>query len=492
MGLLIALTILPLGGPADGPGSASAAEIRPRITGIAPLSHEVYGYLPYWRLDSGTVDRIRYDLVSTIAFFGLGIKRTGAIDTDWRGYKEYVGANAAAVTNAAHARGVRVVPTFQLFDSNDGVPKMTAFLGNVAAQDRFIAEALNLMAARKADGASIDFEPARAVNERAAAFVAFVGRFRTAMQARFPDATLVNATSAGANQEVIEGLVPVVDRQMLMAYNYRWSGSTVTGSIAPLENATRNVKLHVERMLQWAPAGSILLGVPYYGYDWPVTSNVPNATVQTDKTRYGPVRSITYRGVRRFLSDHPRVVRHYDSIEGSGYYPYWDREHGTYRQVYFEEERSLAAKYDYVKAIGLAGVGLWTLDNDRGYMALWNVLRTKFYAPVHAVQVTGAVPWVRRDSGVVDVRVRASGRNDGTVVERGSFRWTIRNGSGSLVDSGRWPAQTLYPGQTYRRATTVAIGTASGLPAGTYTLRVRFVTAGRTWRAATVSFHQPY
>ena len=60
------------------PQARAATEIRPRITGIQPLTHEVYGYLPYWRLDAGTVDRINYDLVSTIAFFGLGIKSTGA------------------------------------------------------------------------------------------------------------------------------------------------------------------------------------------------------------------------------------------------------------------------------------------------------------------------------------------------------------------------------------------------------------------------------
>ena len=58
----------------------------------------------------GTVDRIHYDLVSTIAFFGLGHQVDGAIDRDWVGYKEYVGDAAAAVTNAAHDKGVRVVP----------------------------------------------------------------------------------------------------------------------------------------------------------------------------------------------------------------------------------------------------------------------------------------------------------------------------------------------------------------------------------------------
>ena len=129
-------------------GRAAAAGIRPRVTGIAPLTKEVYGYLPYWRLDSGTVDRLDYDLVSTIAFFGLGIKTDGNIDTAWVGYKDYVGDDAAAVTNAAHAKGVRVVPTFQLFDSG-ALPKMTRFLDSTAAQTRFIKQALDLMAAAR-------------------------------------------------------------------------------------------------------------------------------------------------------------------------------------------------------------------------------------------------------------------------------------------------------------------------------------------------------
>ena len=129
LGAVLALGLLPSATLVGGvPPARAATEIRPRITGIQPLSHEVYGYLPYWRLDAGTVDRINYNLVSTIAFFGLGIKSTGAIDRDWVGYKEYVGDAAAAVTNAAHDKGVRVVPTFQLFDSKAGYPKMTKFL----------------------------------------------------------------------------------------------------------------------------------------------------------------------------------------------------------------------------------------------------------------------------------------------------------------------------------------------------------------------------
>ena len=60
------------------------------------------------------------------------------------------------------------------------------------------------------------------------------------------------------------------------------------------------------------------------------------------------------------------MKRHYDALEGSAYYTYWSKKYKTYRQVYFEDEHSLAAKYDYVLTSGLGGIGIWTLDNDRG------------------------------------------------------------------------------------------------------------------------------
>jgi spore germination protein YaaH len=476
----------------DGPAASAAPEIRPRVTGIEPLSHEVYGYLPYWRLDASTVNRIDYRLVSTIAFFGLGIWGTGEIRKNWVGYKEYIGDDAVAVTNAAHDNGVRVVPTFQLFDTAAGAPRMTKFLDSTANQDRFIGEALDLMAARKADGAGLDFEPVRAVNARASKYVAFVARFRAAMKARFPDATLVNATSAGANRTTVEGLVPHVDHQMIMTYNYRWRGSTVAGAVAPLDNTTRTVKIHIDKMLQWAPKESILMGVPYYGYNWPVTKKVPNAPVRANKKKYGAVKSVTYASARDFLKAHPKVKRRYDAVEGSGYYTYWSSKYKTYRQVYFEDERSLAAKYDYVIVKGLAGIGIWTLGNDGRYPQLWNVLRSKFYAPVHAVKVGGRIAELKRTAGHVDVRVRVRARVTGTVPERGRFRWTIRDASGRLVESGSWPRQTIYPNRLATHGAWVRLGAARQLAAGTYALRVRFVTSSTTWRSPVIEFRQPY
>jgi spore germination protein YaaH len=489
---VVAVTLLVTAPLAVGPFAAPIARaadpgIQPRVKGIAPLDHQVYGYLPYWRLDAGTVDRLDYNLVSTIAFFGLGIKKDGNIDTAWVGYKEYVSDNALAVTNAAHAKGVRVVPTFQLFDSGSLV-KMKAFLHSPAAQSRFIKQALALMARRSADGANFDFEPMP--QSLSLDFASFLGKFKTAMRKQFPSATLVVATSAGAPYTLIDAIEPIVNQMLVMTYNYRWSGSTITGAIAPLDNTTRTVKLHIARYLRHVPASKVILGVPYYGYDWPVTSDVPNAAVQKNPSAWGGVWSVSYYSARAYLAAHPEVVRHEDTSEGSAYFTYWDDQYQTFRQVYFEDEFSAAAKYDYAIATGLAGVGIWTLDNDRTYPEMYDVLRAKFYNPTHTATVGAAVTKVSRAAGTVKVRHTERVKNTGNVPERGTLTWRIFNRFGRLVKKGSLTF-TLYPGRTRTITTTTVLGS-TALRSGTYQLKAQFVSRAGVWKAPVDRFRQPY
>ncbi len=476
--------------PLTAPPSADAADpgIAPRADVESFLSHQVYGYLPYWRLNSGTAGQLDYDLLSTIAFFGLGIKADGSIDMAWRGSIAYMSEDAEAVTNAAHAKGVRVVPTFQLFDKGS-LPKMTAFLDSRAAQDLFIAQALDLMARRSADGANFDFEPMP--SSMTARYLAFLARFNTAMDARLPGATLVNASSAGAPADLITGLVPIVDQQLVMTYNYRWTGSTVTGAIAPLDHASRNVKIHIARFMAYAPKASLILGVPYYGYDWPVTSTEPNATVRADKTKFGAVRSVTYASSRTYLAAHPEIVRHYDTLEGSSFYSYWDPSHLTYRQVYFEDERSAAAKYEYAITTGLGGVGLWTLGNDAGYTEMWDALEV-FYAPNHEVTVSGSVNTISRLSGSVRAYLDYSVANLGDVPERGAIRWRVRNKDGRQIARGTVTTTTVGITKTRAGTAIIVLGSAPDLPAGTLTVEVFFVTPDDVYSSAPSDFRQPF
>src|SRR4029077_5432206 len=53
------------------PAAAAAADpgIQPRANVKSLLSHQVYGYLPYWRLNSGTAAPLRFDLLCTSDVF---------------------------------------------------------------------------------------------------------------------------------------------------------------------------------------------------------------------------------------------------------------------------------------------------------------------------------------------------------------------------------------------------------------------------------------
>jgi spore germination protein len=480
-------------GPAAAARSAADAVpvdpgINPLVKQARPLSHIVYGYLPYWRLDGATAGRLQYDLVSTIAFFGLGIAANGTIGMTAAGARAYLSDDAIAVTNAAHAAGVRVVPTFQLFDSGS-LTKMTAFLASTTAQDRFIGLALDLMVRRSADGASIDFEPIP--ESQALGFLKFVERFGTAMRARIPGSQLVVATSAGAGETLVKGLVPLVDQMFVMTYNYRWSGSTVAGAIAPLDNTTRTVKIHISRFLTRAPASKIIMGIGYYGYDWPVTSPVANAHVQSNVSAHGGVWSVSYSSVRTWLAAHPEVVRNEDVAEGSGWFTYYDAASMSDREVYFEDEFSVAPKEDYAIASGLAGVGIWTLGGDGAYPELWNVLRAKFYAPTHLITMRVSVTHVSHVGGRVTGTVGQIVRNDGSVPERGVVTWVVRDHKGRAHASGS-SRVIIYPGrQVTIMVRHVRIGAVTQ-PAGRWTVTLTFVGSGGRFVSPPSEFRQPY
>ncbi len=488
----ITLSVLPLSLPATSPdGSvlqAVSSVIRPRTGRPPALSRQVYGYLPWWNLDAGTAGRLRYDLVSTVALFGIGIGADGSLDRLSPGYLGYVSPAAAAVTNAAHARGVRVVPTFQLFDSGK-LKDLRAFLSSTAAQTRFIHQAVALMDTRRADGASLDFEPVP--DDLGGAFARFVARFRATLRNHDRSSTLVVAMAAGAAPGLIEALAPSVDGLFVMAYDYRRAQSGSAGSVAPLDGPGQTVRSTIERYLRHAPASKIILGLAYYGYDWPVTAPKANARVRTDTATAGAAFGISFASINQWLADHPKVVVKHEAASGGAWFSYRDADRSTYRQVWFEDDRSLAAKEDYALLAGLGGVGIWALDNDRGSDRLWELLRTKFRNPVHQPVVRASLYHLAVRGGVVVADIATTVQNRGTVPEVGRVVWTIRNARGVIIASGGSPLTVLTLGAR-RPVLPAVLGSPRNLAAGTYTLHVAFVVGTRRWTAPVFSFRQPY
>jgi spore germination protein YaaH len=481
--LLLGLGVLPFAGFVPGPLATDSGLVVTGIRARAPshvrLSQQVYGYLPYWQLDGTTARRLRYDLLTTIALFGMGITASGDIDTKTPGYRAYLSRNAIDVINAAHDRGVRVVPTFQLFDFGS-LRTMRAFLAKPAAQQRFIKQAVALIVSRRADGANLDFEPVP--ESLAGDFAAFTARFRRALDKAVPDASLVVALGAGASGNTVAGLVPHVDQLFIMAYDYRTARSTSAGPVAPLDAQWLSVRTDLARYLRHAPPGKIILGMPAYGYDWPVQNRSPRAPVRDDAHRVGGAFAVNYSAIARFLEEHPGLDVRYDATADAPYFTYHDHDTGTYRQVWFEDARSLGRKVDLALTSRLAGVGLWPLDDAPEFSGVWDLLHDKLRTATHRVVVGGSLFHVRRQNGQVWGDITASVRNRGTVPETGRLGWAVRDPRGRLVASGSVKLSVDSLGAR-RPLFAVRLGSPDRLRAGTYKVSLVFGAGGRHWSA---------
>ena len=131
-------------------------------------------------------------------------------------------------------------------------------------------------------------------------------------------------------------------------------------AVAPL-NQVRRV---VEYALTEIPASKIDLGIPNYGYDWPL----PYERGVTKAATIGNVQAV------RIAVEQGAEIE-FDSLAQSPYFRYSTG--GTEHEVWFEDVRSLGAKFGLMEEYGLHGCGYWQVME--WFRANWLLLRDLFY-----------------------------------------------------------------------------------------------------------------
>ena len=389
--LLAALLQASLVSSAGAPVVSAQVPLAPLTTDQVShrLAREVFGYLPYWELNSGTDAYLRYDLLSTIAFFGVGIKADGSLDTTTAGYKAYMSDLATQIIEKAHAAGDRTVITFQSF----GATKNAAFFSNPAAQATFVNQAVALMAARGADGANLDVEDI--AGTYFPAYGALTGVLRSAAKGVNPIATIsvaTNGSTSGAKMAAV-AIANGADRAFLMGYSYRTSGSNPVGSIDPLVRAGGGLSLSTSLDLYatyGVPLDHVLLGLGYYGRSWPTVSADLRAARQTNTSLYGS-SEVFYP--RTLPASAAGATFDYDQVEQSARLTKFDPSRNTWVQTYYNDPVTLAAKIGLTNQRNLAGMGIWALGYDRGEPGYWDAVASAYAAPkITSVAVMPATP----------------------------------------------------------------------------------------------------
>ena len=333
------------------------------------LSAEIYGYLPYWQIDSGTDAYLRYDLLTDIALFSVGFNASGAIVTTGTGYARVTGSTAAAIVSHAHAAGVRVDLTVTSF----GFDKNAAFFSNATAMANAAMAIANLVKNEDLDGVSVDVELLE--NQYFAAYGTFVGQLRTALRADNPNARVSVATNGSisgtgmANQALANG----ADRVFIMGYSYRTAGANPAGSIAPVtrtdggRSLTWTLNLYRDKGV---PANRILIGLPYYGRSWHTTTGALHSPTTSSAGVFIPGSDLAAIPAGTPIQDDP--------VEASKWFAVQDPVTKAWTQTYFDDPWTLRTKYALAASRGLAGVGIWTLGYDRGVPGYWNSITAIF------------------------------------------------------------------------------------------------------------------
>ena len=156
------------------------------------------------------------------------------------------------------------------------------------------------------------------------------------------------------------GLGAAANSVLLMTYEwgYRYSEPM---AVAPI-NKVRQV---VEYAVTEIPLEKIDLGIPNYGYDWPL----PYEKGVTAATTIGNIEAVNIA-----VKYGARI--NFDETAMSPFFNYTD-ETGTEHEVWFEDVRSMKAKFDLIKEYSLRGAGYWQLM--RFFRANWLLLSEEFY-----------------------------------------------------------------------------------------------------------------
>lgn len=268
----------------------------------------------------------------------------------------------------ARQQGVQPILTLTPFgeDGNFNNNLISSVVNNPAYTENLIQNLLTVMGEKGYQGVDIDFE--YILSSDRDAFSEFVRRVADTMRANGYHTSVALAPKTSADQQglLYEGkdyraLGEAADHVLLMTYEWGYTYGPPM-AVAPI-NQVRRV---VEYALTEIPAEKIDLGIPNYGYDWPLPYE-RGVTAATTINNVQAVRIAIAQG----------VPIQFDEIAQSPYFLYQDRETGVEHEVWFEDVRSLQQKFDLIKEYNLRGCGYWQIM--QWFRANWLLLADNFY-----------------------------------------------------------------------------------------------------------------
>ena len=239
----------------------------------------------------------------------------------------------------------------QLFDSTE-------------LQDILIEELINTAQRKGFEGIEIDFE--FIPREDREGYVKFLARLKTSMNEVGLPLFVALAPKISDNQPGLlyeghdyAGIGEIADYVILMTYEWGYQFGPPL-AVAPINNVEEVVRYAVSVI---SPE-KILLGVPNYGYDWPL----PYVKGETEAKGLSTTAAfdLAYQKGANIM---------FDEESKAPYFNYYD-ENGKEHVVWFENARSVQARLDLVDEYSLGGISIWQIM--RYFPQLYSLLGAEY------------------------------------------------------------------------------------------------------------------
>jgi spore germination protein len=290
-----------------------------------------------------------------LAIFSYAVNRNGTLTP----------VDDQSTINAAYRD--RVTPLMVLTNFEEGTfsrELATSVLTNPSLQDKILDEAIRIMEEKGYLGLDFDFEYLGRENRER--YHSFLRKARARLKEK---GYLLTSALAPKIRDDQKGILyeghdyraqgEIVDFIFFMTYEWGWSGGPPM-AVSPINEVRKVMEYAISRV----PKNKIMMGIPLYGYDWTLPY-VPGGQW---------AKSISPQEAIKLALRYNQSIQ-YDPVSQAPYFYYTD-ENGARHVVWFEDARSIQAKFDLVKELGIRGFFYWVLGGE--FPQNWLLIQDNF------------------------------------------------------------------------------------------------------------------
>lgn len=357
--------------PSSIPFSPVGIPLESRVSNLESRHYMVLGFAPYWNLKKISSDSLGN--ITHLAYFNLLLNSDGALYTKVNrreedpAYTNYKRLLAGAVNLGTKPLIITFMPESQT--------ALASMISSTSSRRKTISTIVDTLTESKASGVNIDFEPLGDTTETLRNnFTLFIKELKTNLESTSFNLLTISIYASAANRPRIwdiPALVPYTNYFVVMTYDYTMPGSGSAGPNSPLRGSgdlfEHDIIKNIAEITKQSPAKKILLGIPFYGYEWDTV----------DSSKYSPVEAkgsvASLERVQKMLDDKTlELIWDRNSLTPYGI----ASNSGQISQIYFENETSIRLKLEFVKSAGLGGIAIWALGYEGHNSWVWPTIQS--------------------------------------------------------------------------------------------------------------------